>query len=63
MIQVDAAVRRGFASSAAELPTEGAVLWAGPNAMISLPNATTDLGLLCTVPILQDGTYVCGVSK
>jgi hypothetical protein len=32
---------------------------AGPNAMISLPNATTDLGPLCTDPVLSDGTYVC----
>jgi len=32
---------------------------AGPNAMISLPNATTNLGPLCTHPVLQDGTYVC----
>jgi hypothetical protein len=32
---------------------------AGPNAMISLPDETTDLGPLCTNPVLQDGTYVC----
>jgi hypothetical protein len=32
---------------------------AGPNAMISLPNAKTNLGPLCTNPVLQDGTYVC----
>src|SRR6202021_4305150 len=32
---------------------------AGPNAMISLPDKTTDLGPLCTNPVLQDGTYVC----
>jgi hypothetical protein len=32
---------------------------AGPNAMISLPNAKTNLGPLCTRPVLQDGTYVC----
>jgi hypothetical protein len=32
---------------------------AGPNAMISLPNATTNLGPLCTSPVLHDGTYVC----
>jgi hypothetical protein len=32
---------------------------AGPNAMISLPNATTNLGPLCTNPVRQDGTYVC----
>ena len=32
---------------------------AGPNAMISLPNATTDLGPLCTDAEEQNGTYVC----
>lgn len=32
---------------------------AGPNAMISLPDATTDLGPLCTNPELQNGSYVC----
>src|ERR1700733_2701422 len=32
---------------------------AGPNAMISLPNAKTSLGPLCTNPVRQDGTYVC----
>ena len=32
---------------------------AGPNAMISLPNATTDLGPLCTNPVLENGAYVC----
>lgn len=32
---------------------------AGPNAMISLPNATTNLGPLCTAPELKGGTYVC----
>jgi hypothetical protein len=32
---------------------------AGPNAMISLPNAKTNLGPLCTNPVRQDGTYVC----
>ena len=32
---------------------------AGPNAMISLPNAKTNLGPLCTNPVKQDGTYVC----
>ena len=35
---------------------------AGPNAMISVPNATTDLGPLCTKPILQNGTYVCNIN-
>jgi hypothetical protein len=32
---------------------------AGPNAMISLPDATTNLGPLCTKPVLQGSTYVC----
>jgi hypothetical protein len=32
---------------------------AGPNAMISLPNATTNLGPLCTNPVLSNGVYVC----
>jgi hypothetical protein len=32
---------------------------AGPNAMISLPNATTNLGPLCTAPEKVDGTFVC----
>jgi hypothetical protein len=32
---------------------------AGPNAMISLPDATTNLGPLCTQPVLQGSTYVC----
>lgn len=32
---------------------------AGPNAMISLPNAKTNLGPLCTAPVLQGGTFVC----
>ena len=36
---------------------------AGPNAMISVPNATSGLGPLCTVPILQNGTYVCNINK
>ena len=36
---------------------------AGPNAMVSLPDPTTDLGPLCTVPILQNGTYVCDINK
>jgi hypothetical protein len=35
---------------------------AGPNAMISVPNATTDLGPLCTKPILVNGTYVCNIN-
>jgi hypothetical protein len=32
---------------------------AGPNAMISLPNATTNLGPLCTDPVRQGTAYVC----
>lgn len=36
---------------------------AGPNAMISVPNATTDLGPLCTAPIKQNGTYVCNINQ
>lgn len=36
---------------------------AGPNAMISLPDPTTDLGPLCTVPIQENGTYVCNINK
>jgi hypothetical protein len=36
---------------------------AGPNAMISLPNATTNLGPLCTAPIRQGNTYVCNINQ
>jgi hypothetical protein len=32
---------------------------AGPNAMISVPNATTNLGPLCTDPVREGDTYVC----
>src|SRR5215472_9948547 len=32
---------------------------AGPNAMISLPDATTNLGQLCTNPVQQGNTFVC----
>ena len=32
---------------------------AGPNAMISLPNAVTNLGPLCTGPRRQGSTFVC----
>lgn len=32
---------------------------AGPNAMISLPNSTTNLGPLCTGPRKQGSTFVC----
>jgi len=32
---------------------------AGPNAMISLPNAVTDLGPLCTHPVKQDDAFIC----
>ena len=36
---------------------------AGPNAMISLPNATTNLGPLCTAPLEQGGSFVCDISQ
>ena len=36
---------------------------AGPNAMISLPNATTTLGPLCTAPIRQGTGYVCNINQ
>lgn len=36
---------------------------AGPNAFISVPNATTNLGPLCTAPILQGNTYVCNINQ
>lgn len=36
---------------------------AGPNAMISLPNATTDLGPLCTAPIREGSGYVCNINQ
>jgi hypothetical protein len=36
---------------------------AGPNAMISVPNAKTDLGPLCTAPINQGNTYVCNINQ
>ena len=32
---------------------------AGPNAMISLPNAVTDLGPLCTRPIKENDVFIC----
>jgi hypothetical protein len=32
---------------------------AGPNAMISLPDATTNLGPLCTNPVRKNGSFVC----
>jgi hypothetical protein len=32
---------------------------AGPNAMISVPDATTNLGPLCTDPVREGDTYVC----
>jgi hypothetical protein len=34
---------------------------AGPNAMISLPNATTNLGPLCTAPEKQGTGFVCNL--
>jgi hypothetical protein len=32
---------------------------AGPNAMISLPNPSTDLGPLCTQPVQKGAVFVC----
>src|SRR5215469_17392554 len=32
---------------------------AGPNAMISLPDSTTNLGPLCTAPVKNGSTFVC----
>lgn len=32
---------------------------AGPNAMISLPDATTNLGPLCTNPVEKNGSFAC----
>jgi len=36
---------------------------AGPNALISLPNATTNLGPLCTAPLQQGGSFVCNINQ
>ena len=36
---------------------------AGPNAMISLPDATTNLGPLCTAPIKQGSGFVCNINQ
>jgi hypothetical protein len=36
---------------------------AGPNAMISVPNAETNLGPLCTAPVKQGTTFVCNISQ
>lgn len=36
---------------------------AGPNAMISVPNAKTNLGPLCTAPIKQGDTFVCNINQ
>ena len=36
---------------------------AGPNAMISLPNAATNLGPLCTAPIKEGATFVCNIKQ
>jgi hypothetical protein len=36
---------------------------AGPNAMISLPNAETDLGPLCTAPIKLGRTFTCNIKQ
>jgi hypothetical protein len=32
---------------------------AGPNAMISVPDATTNLGPLCTQPVAGSNGYTC----
>jgi hypothetical protein len=36
---------------------------AGPNAMISIPNAKTNLGPLCTAAIKQGNTFVCNINQ
>jgi hypothetical protein len=36
---------------------------AGPNAMISLPNAETQLGPLCTAPLKQGNSFVCNINQ
>ena len=36
---------------------------AGPNVLISVPNATTDLGPLCTAAIKQGSTFVCNIKQ
>lgn len=36
---------------------------AGPNAMISLPNAETDLGPLCTAPLQKGSSFVCNINQ
>jgi hypothetical protein len=36
---------------------------AGPNAMISVPNAETDLGPLCTAPLKQGTSFVCNINQ
>jgi len=36
---------------------------AGPNVLISVPNATTDLGPLCTAAIKQGNKYVCNINQ
>jgi hypothetical protein len=36
---------------------------AGPNAMISLPDAATTLGPLCTAPLKQGNTFVCNINN
>jgi hypothetical protein len=36
---------------------------AGPNALISVPNAKTNLGPLCTAPIKQGNAYVCNINQ
>ena len=36
---------------------------AGPNAMISLPNAETQLGPLCTAPLKRGNSFVCNINQ
>jgi hypothetical protein len=36
---------------------------AGTNAMISVPNAKTNLGPLCTAPSKQGNTFVCDINQ
>jgi hypothetical protein len=36
---------------------------AGPNAMISVPNAKTNLGPLCTAPVKSGNTFVCNINQ
>jgi len=36
---------------------------AGPNALISVPNATTNLGPLCTASVKQGNAFVCNINQ